>query len=127
MGGHLGYSFGMVIGAVENDTYSGGSRISRRGGAWTPEAVTFQKFCMSKRKNLDPWGGRAPGMPPRSANDILQPYFLPSAFDQMTILNDYPTFWHKIILSFWHAYQHNNLESLSLDYELVNISMYHTI
>ena len=27
------------------------------GGAWTPEAVTFRKFCMSKRKNLDPWGG----------------------------------------------------------------------
>ena len=38
---------------------SGGSRISRRGcgprrGAWTPKAVTFQKFCMLKRKNLDP-------------------------------------------------------------------------
>ena len=38
---------------------SGGSGISRGGrgprrGAWTPEAVTFQKFCMSKRKNLDP-------------------------------------------------------------------------
>ena len=26
------------------------------GGASTPEAVTFRKFCMSKRKNLDPWG-----------------------------------------------------------------------
>ena len=25
-----------------------------RRGAWTPEAGTFQKFCMSKRKNLDP-------------------------------------------------------------------------
>ena len=25
-------------------------------GACTPEAVTFRKFCMSKRKNLDPWG-----------------------------------------------------------------------
>ena len=33
------------------------------GGAWTPEAVTFRKFCMSKQKNLDPWG-RAPGTPP---------------------------------------------------------------
>ena len=31
------------------------------GGAPTPEAVTFRTFCMSKRKNLDPWG-RAPGM-----------------------------------------------------------------
>ena len=27
------------------------------GRAWTPEVVTFRKFCMSKRKNLDPWGG----------------------------------------------------------------------
>ena len=34
-----------------------------RRGAWTPKAVTFRKFCMSKRKNLDPWGacaGHAP-------------------------------------------------------------------
>ena len=23
------------------------------GGAWTPDAVTFRKFCMSKRNNLD--------------------------------------------------------------------------
>ena len=35
-------------------------------GALTPEAVTFRKFCTSKRKNLDPWRGRAPGTPPRS-------------------------------------------------------------
>ena len=26
------------------------------GGTKTPEAVTFKKICMSKRKNLDPWG-----------------------------------------------------------------------
>ena len=34
-----------------------GIPIGRRGphrGAWTPEAVMFQKFCMSKRKNPDP-------------------------------------------------------------------------
>ena len=24
------------------------------GGAWTVEAGTFWKFCMSKRKNMDP-------------------------------------------------------------------------
>ena len=33
------------------------------GGVWTPEVVTFRKFCMSKRKNMDPWGvcaGHAP-------------------------------------------------------------------
>ena len=29
-----------------------GGRGPRRG-AWTPKAVTFGKFCMSKRKNLD--------------------------------------------------------------------------
>ena len=34
------------------------------GGAWTSGLVTFRKFCMSKRKNLDPLGGRAPGTPP---------------------------------------------------------------
>ena len=28
------------------------------GGGWTPEAVMFRKFCMSKRKNWDPWGAR---------------------------------------------------------------------
>ena len=39
---------------------SGGTRISRggvdlvEGGTWTPKGFTFQKFCMSKRKNLDP-------------------------------------------------------------------------
>ena len=33
-----------------------GGRRPSKGGALTPEAVTFQKFCMLKRKNLDPWG-----------------------------------------------------------------------
>ena len=52
---------------------SGGSRISRRGGADlvggapSPEAATFRKICMSKRKNLDPWGGM-PAAPPGSGN-----------------------------------------------------------
>ena len=41
--------------------------FSRGGGAWTLEMVTFRKFCMSKRKNLDPWG-RALGTPRRSGN-----------------------------------------------------------
>ena len=53
--------------------FSSGSRISRRGalnlvgGLWTPKVVMFRKFCMSKRKNLDPWGacaGYAPLDPP---------------------------------------------------------------
>ena len=53
---------------------SGGSRISRRGGVdlvggpWTPEAATFRKFCLSKRKNLDPLGRARRARPPRSAN-----------------------------------------------------------
>ena len=43
--------------------FSGGSRISPRGGRrprrwrWTPEGVTFRKICMPKWKNLDAWGG----------------------------------------------------------------------
>ena len=32
----------------------GGGAWTSYGGPWTPEAATFQKFCMSKRKNLDP-------------------------------------------------------------------------
>ena len=49
---------------------SGRSRISRKGrwaprrGAWTSEAVTFQNICMSKRKNLDPWGDVRRARPP---------------------------------------------------------------
>ena len=40
------------------------------GGALTPEAVTFRKFCMSKQKNLDPWGACAGHAPPKSANGM---------------------------------------------------------
>ena len=42
------------------------------GGAPTPEAATFRKICMSKRKNLDPWGARASGDPPGSATADAQ-------------------------------------------------------
>ena len=40
---------------------AGGCRPRR--GVLIPETVTFRIFCMSKRKNLDPRGGRghAPG------------------------------------------------------------------
>ena len=34
-----------------------------RSGVPTPKAATFQKICMSKRNNLDPWG-HAPVAPP---------------------------------------------------------------
>ena len=36
----------------------GGTWTSQEG-EWTPEAVTFRKFCMSKQKNWDPLGGGA--------------------------------------------------------------------
>ena len=39
-------------------------------GAWTPEAVKFWKFCVSKWKNLDPWGKVCTGYVPRSTNDL---------------------------------------------------------
>ena len=50
---------------MENYTeISGGSMISHGGGGCgshrgtrTPEVVTFQKFCMSKRKEAGPLGG----------------------------------------------------------------------
>ena len=61
--------------------YSGGSRISRRG-APTPEAATFRKICMSKRKNLDPWG-RAPAAPPGSANGIAPVLLQPNGKPQV--------------------------------------------
>ena len=31
-----------------------GGGVDLVGGVWTPEAVTFRNFCMSKRKNWDP-------------------------------------------------------------------------
>ena len=37
-------------------------------GALTPEEATVRKICMSKRKNLDPYGARA-GSAPGSANE----------------------------------------------------------
>ena len=49
---NLGHVSALVLGVGS----SGGSRISRRG-TWTPEAATFRKICMSKRKNQVPWGG----------------------------------------------------------------------
>ena len=38
---------------------AGGINLAGGGGSLTSDAVTFRKFCMSKRKNLDPWGGGA--------------------------------------------------------------------
>ena len=47
--------------AVADPGFTMGGRQPRRG-APTPEAATFRKICMSKRKNLDPWG-RTPAAP----------------------------------------------------------------
>ena len=40
--------------AVADPGFPVGGAWTSYGGPWTPEAATFQKFCMSKRKNLDP-------------------------------------------------------------------------
>ena len=32
------------------------------GAAWIPEVVTIRKFCMSKQRNLDHWGGGCAGV-----------------------------------------------------------------
>ena len=68
--GHKDEEYAIKRSIFKNNT-SGGSRISRRGGRgprrgglWTPEAVTFQKFLYVKTKELGPLGGRAPGAPP---------------------------------------------------------------
>ena len=58
--GHFEKKEKIYLETCKNMEISGGSRISRRGGvdlvggAWTPEAVMFQNFCMPKWKNLDP-------------------------------------------------------------------------
>ena len=67
--------------------YSGGSRISRRGGVeligrpWTPKVATFHKILYVKMKELGPlWGVYARCVPPGSANDIIEihiTYYLP--------------------------------------------------
>ena len=43
----------------------GGANLLGGGGTPTPNAATFRKICMSKRKNREPWG-RVPGAPPGS-------------------------------------------------------------
>ena len=57
---------------------SGGSRISRRG-AWTPDTGAFWQKCVQKQK-IGSHRGRAPSMPPRSANDLAK--FRPINYNQ---------------------------------------------
>ena len=61
-------SFGLYT--VADPGFPAGGRGPRRG-AWTLEAVMFRKFCISKWKNLDPWGACAGHAPSRSANGIF--------------------------------------------------------
>ena len=58
--------------SVADPGFPVGGGVDLVGGTLTSEAGMFQKFCMSKQKNLDPWGGgRAPGTSPsRSANAV---------------------------------------------------------
>ena len=47
--------FCTVIGSTVADPgFPVGGAWTSYGGLWTPEVATFQKFCMSKQKNLDP-------------------------------------------------------------------------
>ena len=50
--------------AVADPGFPVGGAWTSYEGVWTPEAVMFRKFCMSKRKNWDPWGARAGRAPP---------------------------------------------------------------
>ena len=47
-------TFGLAV--VDPGFPVGGRPPRGEGGVPTPEMVTFRKFCMSKRKNLDPPG-----------------------------------------------------------------------
>ena len=40
--------------SVADPGFPVGGGVDLVGGPWTPEVAMFQKFCMSKRKNLDP-------------------------------------------------------------------------
>ena len=53
--GH-GINFTLIIIACVDPVFSIGGGVDLVGvvGRLTPEAVTFRKFCISKRKNLDP-------------------------------------------------------------------------
>ena len=75
----------MPVTAVADPGFPVGGRGPRRG-AWTPEAVAFRKFCMSKRKNLDPWGACAGHAPSRSANE-RQSCLLLACANLITIVN----------------------------------------
>ena len=54
--------------AVADPGFPVGGRQPRREGA-NSRGSYVSKNCMSKRKNLDPSGGRAPAAPPGSATE----------------------------------------------------------
>ena len=56
--------------AVGDPGFPVGGASTSKGWGTNSRVVRFRKFCMSKQKNLDPWGGRAPGAIHRSANSL---------------------------------------------------------
>ena len=48
------YSVNVHISVADPGFPVGGGGMDLIGGPWTPEVAMFRKFCMSKRKNLDP-------------------------------------------------------------------------
>ena len=56
-----------IVSAVVDPGFPVSGGMDLVGGSWTPEVVSFRKFCMSKRKSVDPRGasaGHAPLDPP---------------------------------------------------------------
>ena len=72
------------------------------GGAWTPEVGTFRKFCMSKRKNRDPWGAHA-----RDACNSSIDHYRPLCVTKPQILRPFSRsandLWSTIIHSRWNS------------------------
>ena len=76
----------------QNGPCSDGPRISCRGrqprrGVPTPEVAMFQKICMSKRKNLDPWGTRRRRRPGSATAMVQQNVF--KTTDYFQFIADY--------------------------------------
>ena len=58
--------------------------------------ATFRKIGMSKRKNLDPWGG-APAAPPGSANAIVT--LLPQSLLCNSLFHPTPTLTPNVLVN----------------------------
>ena len=54
--------------AVADPGFPVGGRGPRRGGRGPPRWLRFENFACQNERIWTPWGGGAPGAPPRSAN-----------------------------------------------------------